>query len=75
VQFRIEYGIYGSTKTIRNSVSAEFRKHPKTLSHRNVLRPLDGWNLKVKLSVEVGGKSLDFLPELLINTVHQNVIF
>jgi hypothetical protein len=47
----------------------------QTLSHRNVLRPLDGWNLKVKLSVEVGGKSLDFLPELLINTVHQNVIF
>ncbi len=28
VQFRIEYGIHGSTKNIRNSVSAEFRKHP-----------------------------------------------
>jgi hypothetical protein len=27
-QFRIVYGIYGIEKNIRNSVSAEFRKHP-----------------------------------------------
>ncbi len=30
MQFRIEYGIHGSTKNIRNSVSSEFRKHPST---------------------------------------------
>jgi hypothetical protein len=36
LQFRIEYEIHGSTKNIRNSVSAEFRKHPSYNSDKVV---------------------------------------